>query len=38
MDNQRRIYALTERGPARKGKATLGSVYRLVPHRSEING
>ena len=37
-DNQRRVYALTERGPARKGKATLGSVYRLVPQRSEIPG
>jgi len=38
QDNQRRIYAVTERGPARKGKATLGSVYLLVPERSEIPG
>jgi glucose/sorbosone dehydrogenase len=35
-DNQRRVYALTVRGPARKGRATLGSVYRLVPQRNEI--
>jgi glucose/arabinose dehydrogenase len=35
-DNSGRIYVLTQRGPTRKGKATLGSVYRLVPHRNEI--
>jgi glucose/arabinose dehydrogenase len=38
QDDQRRVYALTERGPTRKGKATLGSVYRLVPRRSTIPG
>ncbi len=35
-DNDRRIYVLTLRGPSRKGKATLGSVYRLVPHRKPV--
>jgi Glucose / Sorbosone dehydrogenase len=35
-DNERHIYVITERGPAHKGKATLGSVYRLVPHRKEL--
>jgi hypothetical protein len=36
QDNARRIYLLTLRGPTRKGKATLGSVYRLVPHRDPV--
>jgi Glucose / Sorbosone dehydrogenase len=36
QDNQRRIYLLTLRGPMRKGKPTLGSVYRLVPHRDPV--
>ncbi len=36
QDNSRRIYVLTLRGPTRKGKPTLGSVYRLVPKRKEI--
>jgi hypothetical protein len=35
-DDSGRIYLLTVRGPNRKGKATLGSVYRLVPHRNEL--
>jgi glucose/arabinose dehydrogenase len=35
-DNSARVYVLTLRGPTRKGKATLGSVYRLVPRREEI--
>jgi len=26
------------RGPTRKGKATLGSVYRLVPDREPVAG
>jgi hypothetical protein len=38
QDNSRRIYILTLRGPTRKGKATLGSVYRLVPHRDPVAG
>jgi glucose/sorbosone dehydrogenase len=38
MDNERRVYALTARGHARKGKATLGSVYLLTPRRSQIPG
>jgi hypothetical protein len=38
QDNSRRIYVLTLRGPTRKGKATLGSVYRLVPHREPVPG
>jgi hypothetical protein len=37
-DNAGRIYAITERGPTRKGKPSLGSVYRLVPHRKELAG
>ncbi len=37
-DNSRRIYILTLRGPTRKGKATLGSIYRLVPHRNPVQG
>jgi hypothetical protein len=36
LDNSSRIYLLTLRGPNRKGRATLGSVYRLVPHRNEL--
>jgi Glucose / Sorbosone dehydrogenase len=36
QDNSRRIYVLTLRGPTRKGKPTLGSVYRLVPHRDPV--
>jgi len=38
QDNARRIYVLTERGPAHKGKPSLGSVYRLVPNRKEVPG
>jgi hypothetical protein len=38
QDNARRIYILTLRGPTRKGKPTLGSVYRLVPHRDPVPG
>jgi hypothetical protein len=38
QDNLRRIYVLTLRGPTRKGKPTLGSVYRLVPHRDPVSG
>ncbi len=38
QDNSRRIYLLTLRGPTRKGKATLGSVYRLVPDREPVPG
>jgi hypothetical protein len=38
QDNSRRIYMLTLRGPARKDKPTLGSVYRLVPHRNPVPG
>ena len=38
QDNSRRIYLLTMRGPTRKGKATLGSVYRLVPDREPVSG
>ena len=37
-DNSGRIYVITERGQTKKGKATLGSVYRLVPHRKEVPG
>lgn len=37
-DNSRRIYILTLRGPTRKGKATLGSIYRLIPHRNPVQG
>ncbi|MDX6606237.1 MAG: hypothetical protein QOD14_777 [Solirubrobacterales bacterium] len=35
-DTDRRIYVITERGPTRKGKPTLGSVYRLIPHRKQV--
>ena len=35
-DNSGRIYLLTERGPEHKSKPSLGSVYRLVPHRKEL--
>jgi glucose/sorbosone dehydrogenase len=38
QDNARRIYVLTLRGPTRKDKPTLGSVYRLVPHRDPVPG
>lgn len=37
-DNSRRIYLLTLRGPERKGKPSLGSVYQLVPHRNPVPG
>ncbi|MFL5908869.1 MAG: PQQ-dependent sugar dehydrogenase [Solirubrobacterales bacterium] len=37
-DGNARIYLLTDKGPARHGKPTLGSVYRLVPNRKEISG
>ncbi len=37
-DNARRVYVLSERGPLRKGKLSLGSVYRLVPQRKEVPG
>jgi glucose/arabinose dehydrogenase len=37
-DNENRIYVLTEKGPRRHGKPTLGSVYRLVPNRKEVSG
>jgi glucose/arabinose dehydrogenase len=36
QDNSKRIYLLTLRGPPRKDKPTLGSVYRLVPHRDPV--
>jgi hypothetical protein len=35
-DREGRIYVLTEKGPTRHGKPTLGSVFRLVPARKEI--
>jgi glucose/arabinose dehydrogenase len=35
-DNAGRIYLITQRGPSHKGKPSLGSVYRLVPHRKEL--
>jgi glucose/arabinose dehydrogenase len=35
-DDSGRIYLLTERGPSHKGKPSLGSVYRLVPHRKPL--
>jgi Glucose / Sorbosone dehydrogenase len=38
QDNSRRVYLLTLRGAARKDKPTLGSVYRLVPHRNAVPG
>lgn len=38
MDNAGHIYLVTERGPENKGKPSLGSVYRLVPHRKEVPG
>lgn len=37
QDNSRRIYLLTLRGPTRKDKPTLGSVYRLVPQRNPVS-
>jgi len=36
-DNSGRIYLMTERGRIRDGHATLGSVYRLVPHRKDAD-
>jgi glucose/arabinose dehydrogenase len=38
QDRDGHIYVLTEKGPARHGKPTLGSVYELVPNRKEISG
>jgi glucose/arabinose dehydrogenase len=38
QDNAGHIYVIAERGPTHKGKASLGSVYRLVPHRKEVGG
>jgi glucose/arabinose dehydrogenase len=35
-DDSGRIYLLTERGPSHKDKPSLGSVYRLVPHRKQL--
>jgi glucose/arabinose dehydrogenase len=37
-DNAGHIYVITERGPTRKGKPSLGYVYRLVPHRKQVPG
>ncbi len=37
-DNAGHIYVITERGPTRKGKPSLGAVYRLVPHRKQVPG
>jgi glucose/arabinose dehydrogenase len=37
-DNARRIYVVTERGAAHKGKPSLGSVSRLVPKRKQVSG
>jgi glucose/arabinose dehydrogenase len=37
-DNDGHIYVITERGPTRKGKPSLGAVYRLVPHRKQVPG
>ena len=37
-DNARHIYVVTERGPTHKGTASLGAVYRLVPHRKQVPG
>ena len=37
-DANARIYVLTDKGPSRHGKPTLGSVYRLVPNRKEVSG
>jgi glucose/arabinose dehydrogenase len=37
-DSARHIYVVTERGPTHKGKPSLGSVYRLVPHRKQVPG
>jgi glucose/arabinose dehydrogenase len=38
VDNAGHIYVITERGSTRKGKPSLGSVYRLVPHRKQVPG
>jgi hypothetical protein len=35
-DKDGRIYVITERGPYRHGKPTLGSVFRLVPKRKDV--
>jgi hypothetical protein len=37
-DNSGRVYLVVERGPLRKGKPSLGAVYRLVPKRKELPG
>jgi glucose/arabinose dehydrogenase len=37
-DNSGRIYVITARGRNHKGKPSLGSVYRLVPHRKQVPG
>jgi glucose/arabinose dehydrogenase len=37
-DKEHRVYVLTEKGPRRHGKPTLGSVYRLIPTRKEVSG
>ena len=36
-DNQGAIYLLTEKGVSRRGKPTLGSVYRFVPRRKDAD-
>jgi glucose/arabinose dehydrogenase len=38
QDNSGRIYVLQGKGVSRRGKSTLGSVYRLVPRRKEVSG
>lgn len=35
-DKDGRIYVITEKGPYRHGKPTLGSVFRLVPNRKDL--
>ncbi len=37
-DNAGHIYVITERGLTRKGKPSLGAVYRLIPHRKQVPG
>jgi glucose/arabinose dehydrogenase len=37
QDHSGRIYVLQEKGTSRRGKPTLGSVYRLVPRRKEVS-
>ena len=34
-DNEGRIYVMTEKGVSRRGKPTIGSVYRFVPRRKD---